>query len=243
MHRPKLRDNRDKKTYELYSLGDVPDTVICKIGQWIVYNFAVGKSDITGEDWGDIFAKAIDGDHLNSPVGLADVVLEGMAWSVKSVKADKPHSARSARVISGRCSPDYSYNIADPHKDVTRTGQAVLNIWNERVNIAKDSFEPLRSSLLIRNPNTLEFTLFEHELYRFNLRDYAWETNKNGNLEGKEINSGVHRFTWQPHGSQFTILYDIPPSAKRFTVRRPAMLDFHETMNQIGFDDSWVTIL
>jgi hypothetical protein len=28
---------------------------------------------------GDIFAKAISGDHLNRPVGLADVVLDGMA--------------------------------------------------------------------------------------------------------------------------------------------------------------------
>ena len=40
MQRPKLRDNKSKKTYELYPLGDVPDSVICKIGKWIVYNFA-----------------------------------------------------------------------------------------------------------------------------------------------------------------------------------------------------------
>lgn len=243
MHRPKLRDNKTKKVYELYPLGDVPENVICTIGRWIVYNFAVGKSDLDGEDWGDIFAKAIEGDHLNSPIGLADVVLDGMAWSVKSVKATNPHSTQSARVISGRCSPDYSYNITDPHEDVTKTGRAVLNIWNERVNIAKDRFEPLRSSLLIRNPNTLEFTLFEHELYRFNTNDYSWKTNRNGNLEGTEISSGQHKFTWQPHGSQFTILYKVPQSAKRFTVKRPPVLDFHDTMNQIGFDDSWVTIL
>ena len=243
MHRPKLKDNNKKKPYELYPLGDMPNSSICKIGQWIVYNFAVGKSDIDGEDWGDIFARAIDGDHLNSPVGLADVVLDGMAWSVKSVKATDPHLARSARVISGRCSPDYSYNITNPHEDVSKTGRAVLNIWNERVNIAKDKFDPLRSCLLIRNPNTLEFTLFEHELYRFNTNDFLWKSNRNGNLEGTEISSGKHKFTWQPHGSQFTILYDVPLSAKRFKIKRPSVLDFRDTMKQIGFEDSWVTIL
>lgn len=242
--RPKLRDSKsNKKTYELYPIGDIPNEVICEIGKWIVYNFAVGQADIDGEDWGDIFAKAIHGDHLNSPVGLADVVLDGMAWSVKSIKNNSPHDCKSARVISGRCSPDYSYNITDPHEDVNKTGRAVLSIWNERVNVAKDKFEPLRSSLLIRNPNTLEFTLFEHELFRFNTNDYEWSTNRNGNIEGKEVSTGKHKFTWQPHGSQFTILYDVPRSAKKFKVKRPGVLDFSKTIKQIGFDDSWVTIL
>jgi hypothetical protein len=63
-----------------------------------VYNFAVGKSDISGEDWGDIFAKAVDGGHLSSPVGLADVVLEGQAWSVKSVRR-----CRRRWSFRGRC--------------------------------------------------------------------------------------------------------------------------------------------
>lgn len=243
MQRPKLRDNKARKIYELYPLGNIPDGVICKIGKWMVYNFAVGKHDIDGEDWGDIFAKAIDGTHLNSPVGLADVVLDGMAWSVKSVKHDTPHAAKKVRVISGRCSPDFSYGISDPHENVEKTGKAVLSIWNERVNVAKDQFEPLRSSLLIRNPNILAFTLFEHELYRFNTNDYTWHTNSNGNLIGKESSTGKHKFTWQPHGSQFTIIYEIPESSKKFIIKRPPVLDFHETMTQIGFNDEWITIL
>lgn len=244
MQRPKLRDSgKTSKSYELYPLGNVPDNVICNIGKWMVYNFAVGKSDISGEDWGDIFAKAIEGTHLNSPIGLADVILDGMAWSVKSVKQNKPHTADSARIISGRCSPDYSYGITNPHEDVDKTGRAVLNIWNERINIAKEKYEPLRSSLLIRNPNSLEFTLFEHELYRINTNDYQWGLNKNGNLEGKNKETGIHEFTWQPHGSQLTIIYSIPKSAKRFSIKRPPVLDFCDTMNQIGFDESWITVL
>ncbi len=243
MQRPRLRDSRGERLFELYPLGLIPDQYIYEIGKWMTYYYAVGKSDISGEDWGDIFAKSIDGEHLNSPIGLADVIYEGMAWSVKSVKNNNPHSCSSIRVISGRCSPDYSYNITDPHEDITKTGTAVLNIWNERVNIAKDRFEPLRSSILIRNPNTLEFSLFENDLARFNTNDYRWAVNSNGNLEGINIDTGKHTFTWQPHGSQFTIIHEVPQSTKKFSVRRPSVLDFEKTMEQIGFDESWVTIL
>lgn len=243
MQRPKLRDNKGSKLFELYPIGLIPANIVYEIGKWCTYYFAIGKSDINGEDWGDIFAKAIGGEHMGRPLGLADVVYEGMAWSVKSVKAAKPHTVKSIRVISGRCSPDYSYGITDPHEDVQRTGTAVLSIWNERINVAKDRYEPLRTNVLVRNFNTLEFLLFEHETMRYITSDFVWKVNKNGNLEGYHISSGVHMFTWQPHGAQFTILCDVPAYACKFKVKRPAVLDFDKTMEQIGFDASWVTIL
>lgn len=243
MQKPRLRDNKNNNVYELYPLGQIPDDIICNIAKWIVYYFSLGKSDINGEDWGDIFAKAIDADHLSSPVGLADVILDGMAWSVKSVKNDKPHSCNKVRIISGRCSPDYSYGITDPHKNIEQTGTAVIGIWNERINIAKDKFEPLRSSLLIRNPNTLEFTLFEHELFRYNTNNYYWKTNNNGNLVGLDKETKEHCFTWQPHGSQFTIIYKIPSSSIKFKIKRPPVLDFDKTLKQIGFNNNWVEII
>jgi hypothetical protein len=241
MQRPKLRDNKGKEPFELYPLGQIPVHVIYEVSKWMTYHFAIGKSDISGEDWGDIFAKAIGGEHLGKPLGLADVVCEGMAWSVKSVKQVRPHMAKHVRVISGRCSPDYSYGISNPHDDIQQTGAAVLNIWNERINIAKEKFEPLRTSILVRNFNTLEFALFEHETSRYIIKDYEWKSNKNGNLEGYHIGTGFHQFTWQPHGSQFTILCEIPPYASRFKIRRPPVFDFNHTMAQIGFEEGWVT--
>lgn len=243
MQRPKLRDNRGKGPFELYPLGQIPNEVIYEICKWMTYHFAIGKSDINGEDWGDIFAKAVSGEHLGKPLGLADVIYEGMAWSVKSVKIANPHTVQNIRVISGRCSPDYSYGITDPHEDVQSTGTAVLSIWNERINIAKEKFEPLRTSILVRNFNTLEFTLFEHETARHITSDYEWRINKNGNIEGYHISTGTHKFTWQPHGSQFTILCNVPQYACKFKVKRPPVIDFEEAMATIGFDSSWVTIL
>lgn len=243
MQRPKLRDNRGKQPFELYPLGQITNEIIYSIAQWMTYHFSTGKSDINGEDWGDIFAKAIQGDHLGKPCGLADVIYENMAWSVKSVKVVKPLTQTNIRLISGRCSPDFSYGISNPHEDVQTTGTAVLSIWNERINIAKEKYEPLRTSILIRNFNTLEFALFEQEILRYNTSDYEWRVNKNGNLEGYEKTSNKHCFTWQPHGAQFTVMSVIPPSAKRFRIKRPPVFDFDEIIGKIGFDESWVTII
>lgn len=243
MQRPKLRDNQGKSPFELYPLGQIPDEVIYNIAKWMTYHFAVGKSDITGDDWGDIFAKAIGGGHLDKPLGLADVIYEGMAWSAKSVKITKPFSAKNIRLISGRNSPDFSYGVTDPHEDIQHTGTMVLSIWNERVNIAKERYEPLRTSVLVRNFNALEFTLFEHDTVRYNTLDYEWRESKDGTFWGYEKATGKHRFTWQPSGAQFTILCEVPPSAIKFKVKRPGIFDFEETMSHIGFDDSWVTFV
>ncbi|NOS87504.1 MAG: hypothetical protein HOP34_03010 [Methylococcaceae bacterium] len=173
---------------------------------------------------------------------MADVVVAGQAWSVKSVQDTNPHDCRSLRIISGRNSPDFSYGIENPHADIQATGKAVLGIWNQRVNIALEKFDFLRTAILIRNVNTLEFTLFEEETNRFNTNEYRWEINKRGNFEGFDKTNNQHKFTWQPHGAQFTIKYAVPASAIRFQIKRPPILDFAETLRQIGFDNTWVSI-
>lgn len=84
-------------------------------------------------------------------------------------------------LISGRCSPDYSYGITDPHADIQQTGRAVLGIWNERINLAQDEYNPVRTSVLVRSNDLLSYTLFEEDNHRFRTSDYLWEANKNGN--------------------------------------------------------------
>lgn len=241
MQKPKLRDSKRRKSCESHPLGQIPDEVIYKISQWIVYYYAVGKSDINGDEWGDVFAKSIGGQHLSSPLGLVDVVLGGQAWSTKSVKNKNPHQCKTVRVISGRNSPDYSYGMENPHKDVDMTGKAILSIWNERVGIASDHSDSLRTALLIREPDSMKYALIETEIHKFNTAEYVWKVNKKGNLEGFD-HSDKHVFTWQPHGSQFTILYDVPMSSRKFEIKRPPVLNFVETLEHIGFEPSWVSI-
>ncbi|MGP1369158.1 MAG: hypothetical protein ACTTKX_07870 [Treponema sp.] len=239
---PKLKDSKKLTTKELYPLNIFPDNLITEIGSYFVYLLYIGRTDITGADWGDAFAQAIKGLHLDSPVGIADVVLNKNCWSMKTVKNSDPFSAKNIRLISGRCSPDYSYGITDPHKDVQKTGEAVLGIWNERVNIANDRYSQLRTSILIRSNDLLSYSLFEEETLRYRTTDYRWDVNKNGNLIGLDKNEKVC-FTWQPHGSQFTIHTEIPDSSVKFTIKQPPKLERKEILEKIHFDTSWITII
>ena len=175
MKHPRLRDSKRLLTHEPYPINDIPEEVIKKIGKNLVYLLCVGRKDLSGDDWGDVFAEAIGGEHLQSPIGIADVTYQKMAWSMKTVKSTNPHREDSAvRLISGRCSPDYSYGITDPHEDIQRTGRAVLNIWNERVNIAYDYYNPVRTSILVRSNDMLSFSLFEEENHRFITNAFTW---------------------------------------------------------------------
>jgi len=244
MDHPKLRDSKRLLTREPYPINEIPESVIKKIGKKFVYLLCVGYNDLPGDEWGNVFAEAIDGTHLQSPVGIADVTFDKMAWSMKTVKSKNPHKSNaSIRLISGRCSPDYSYGISDPHKDIEATGRAVLNIWNERVNIAQDYYNPLRTSILVRSEDLLSYTLFEEENHRYVASSYRWEENKNGNLIGIDIETGETRFTWQPHGSQFTIHTNIPKNAVKFRIKQPPKLDVEETLKQINYGEDWVEIL
>lgn len=243
MKHPRLRDGKRLQTCEPYPINELPEQLIVKIGGYLVHLLYIGRKDISGADWGDAFADAIGGIHLDSPVGIADVVLGKMAWSMKTVKNNHPFSARTVRLISGRCSPDYSYGISDPHEDVQKTGTAVLGIWNERINIAQDNYNPLRTSVLIRSNDLLSYCIFEEENHRYATNEYVWESNSNGNLIGRSIETGEPCFTWQPHGSQFTIHTKVPGNALRFHIKRPPVLSKEDILNTIHFDENWVEIL
>ena len=214
-----------------------------KIGSYFVYLLYIGRKDITGTDWGDAFSDAIGGKHLDSPVGIADVVFEKMAWSMKTVKNSTPFNCKNIRLISGRCSPDYSYGITDPHDDIQKTGRAVLGIWNERVNIAQDNYCTVRTSVLVRSNDLLSYCLFEEENHRYRTNDYYWEVNANGNLIGKSLETNEVCFTWQPHGSQFTIHTKVPENGVRFEIQQPPLLTKENILDTIHFDKSWVRII
>ena len=240
--RPRLRDSKHLTTKSLYPLNVIPPEIITKIGGYLVYLLYIGRKDVSGNDWGDAFADSIGGIHLVSPVGIADVVLDKNCWSAKTVKVKDPFSISNVRLISGRCSPDYSYGITDPHKDVQKTGEAVLNIWNERINIATDHYSSVRTAVLVRSYDCLSYRLFEEDTQRFRTTDYHWEVNANGNLIGLDRNGRVC-FTWQPHGSQFTIHTEVPESAIKFQIKQPPTISKADVLKVVEFDESWVQII
>lgn len=86
MEHPKLRDSKRLLTHEPYPINEIPEEIVKKIGKRLVYLLCIGRNDLTGNDWGDVFAEAVGGEHLQSPVGIADVVFSKMAWSMKILK-------------------------------------------------------------------------------------------------------------------------------------------------------------
>ena len=197
---------------------------------------------MSGEDFSRIFAEANAGESLGKPFGIADVVRGGCCWSVKTVKHKQPHTAVRVRLISGRNSPIYSSGISDPLSDVRLTGHSVLDIYNNRVNKAKRDHEDTRLVVLVRNMKTREFTLYERPIYPLVVNKYRWEVNSRGNLIG--FDGDDHVFTWQPHGSQFTIHEPIPRGAARFRItKEPEVLEMRSVLHQIEFTRDWVALL
>ena len=225
-------------------MGQIPNEVLIEISKQIVHRLAVGMSDITGDDFGTIFAKSVGGEHRSRPLGVADVAWDGCGWSVKTVKQPRPFRVRRQRLISGRNSPDYSLGIEDPHADIQATGRAALSIWNARVNEALDEFDELRIVTFIRNIDTREFVIFEEEAQRFVPQDYVWEYTKQRNLRGIEKLTEAHRFTWQFHGSQFTIHREVPASSRRFRiVPNVPIVEPAAILSHMGFSEGWVNIV
>lgn len=226
-----------------WPVGAIPDEVVLETGRRLVHRLAVGAKDISGNDFGDMFAKAAGGYHVPSTVGLGDVSLGKTVWSAKTVKSNRPYRQTSVRLISGRTSPDYSMGISDPKADVATTGNAVLSIWNARVNELRVKHFDMRLVVLLRNMLTLEFCLFEQPMAVFPEGDYYWHLNNRDNLEGCDKVDGVHMFTWQPHGAQFTIIRSVPGSARRFKIQeRPELVDVGQVLDAVGFEDGWIVI-
>ena len=244
MKYPKLRDSKRLLTREPYPINEFPNEIIKRICRQFVYLKCVGRNDLAGNDWGDVFAEAIGGKHHNSPLGLTDVTLGNMAWSMKTIKNNNPHTTRAVmRLISGRNATNFSFDIDNPFEDIQATGDAVLRIWNERVSIAYNQYAALRTAVLVRDFDALKFTLFEKETHKFVPSAYYWKLNKDRNFEGFDIDSEKKCFTWQPNGAQFTLHVPIPRNAYKFKIKLPPKLNVDKTLEQINYNDDWVEFL
>lgn len=76
--KPKLKGGAKQRSKPC-PLGEIPRETAILIGKQIVHRLAIGHADITGDDFGGIFARAIEGEHRSSPLGIVDVVWNGCA--------------------------------------------------------------------------------------------------------------------------------------------------------------------
>lgn len=217
--RPRLRGKKSRPTGP-WPIGKVSKEFITRFCRVMVRRLVMEHVELTGDEFSDVFAEVIGGEPMPKKIGVGDVSLDRTCWSAKTVKSDAPHRAKTVRLISGRNSPSYSLGIEDPFEDVQKTGDAVLSIWNARVDEVRAQFADSRVIVLIRNLDKLEFTIFEEELTRFPAEDFTWSINQKRNFEGREKNGRRHMFTWQHHGSQFTIIRQVPGSSRKFKIDR-----------------------
>jgi len=242
MHTPKLKNVQKYKPP--YPLNKFPKNLPYDLGREVVYLLATRESPrIEGGDWEEIFARLISGRWKPSNVGLDDVVLEQTAWSAKTVKHGSPSDAKRVRLISGRNSPVYSFG----DKQITEVepnelGAKILSIWNERVAAIKKNYLHMRTVVLLKSENLLELVLFEFDTEIYPEEGFSWGWNKRGNLVGSDKH-GMHRFTWQPHGSQFTIVEDVPEMRLAIRIKAPSLLSRNQVTKALGFDRSWVEII
>lgn len=239
---PKLRTV--DKVRPLYLLNKFPSDFALNLGRQIVYLLTTrNTTSLEGSDWECVFANCIGAQWKPSNVGLDDIVLEPCAWGAKSLKSTNPFEIERVRLISGRNSPVYSYGSsistdmpADP------LGKDVLEIWNERVAALRKIYKHLRTVVLIKSNDLLNLAVFEFETIRYDPNLYYWAWNKKNNLEGSLKSTDEHVFTWQPSGSQFTIIEKVHERLK-IQIRKPPQLDPETVLRELKFDSSWIKII
>jgi len=240
---PKLRTVN--KTVPAFPLNEFPKDFPFLLGKELIYLLASkGKPELEGSDWENIFANCIGAEWKPSNVGLDDVVLGNTAWGAKTVKATKPSEQKKVRLISGRNSPTYSFGERiDTTAEPNAIGELVLDIWNERVSAIREKFKHLRTVVLMKSNDLSEVVVFEFDTIRYDTELYKWEWNKNKNLIGIDKKTDEHQFTWQPHGSQFTIIEEVPERNLIIRIKQPEPLDKEKILQALGFDKSWITVI
>ncbi|MDD2573404.1 MAG: hypothetical protein WCS98_08410 [Bacillota bacterium] len=158
--------------------------------------------------------------------------LEGKEWE------------KTVRLISGRNSPVYSFGETKiTEVNPNNLGGQVLSIWNERVSAVRKHYKFVSTVVLLKSNTLEELAVFEFDTIRYDQELYYWQWNNRKNLEGYNKNLQEHCFTWQPHGSQFTIIEKVPNDCLLIEIKKPPSIDKDQLLSAIGFDKSWIKIV
>lgn len=244
MREPKLRTvNKATAPFELNSF---PASFIDTFAREVVYMRATKSAmSLEGNEWEQIFAECIGAQWKPSNVGLDDVVLDNCCWGAKTVYGvANIEKQKSVRLISGRNSPTYSYGIDKiTSESPDEIGRLVLDIWNERVSAVRQIYKFVRTVVLVKSKDFNDYLIFEFDTVRYDPELYMFQWNNKGNLEGYDKRSKIHRFTWQPSGSQFTIIEDIPQKRLHISVKAPERVDKDMILKAVDFNKSWYCIV
>lgn len=245
MSGPRLRTVN--KAVAPFDLNKFPVKFVDTFAKEVVYMLATKQAmSLEGNEWEQIFATCVGADWKPSNVGLDDVVLDNCCWGAKTVFAGSKDIAqqKNVRLVSGRNSPTFSYGVDRiTSEDPNVIGKMVLDIWNERVSAVRQIFKFVRTVVLVKSKDFSEYLIFELDTVRYDPELYYFKWNRNNNLEGYGKETDMHKFTWQPSGSQFTIIEEIPKEKLHIKVKKPELIDKETLLKTVKFDSSWYTVV
>lgn len=244
MSEPRLRTV--KKAVAPFDLNKFPSKFVDTLAKEIVYMMATKSTmSLEGNEWEQIFAQCVGAEWKPSNVGLDDVVLDNCCWGAKTVFGAKNlDKQKTVRLISGRNSPTYSFGVDKlTSEDPNEIGKFVLDIWNERVSAVRKVFKFVRTVVLVKSKDYGDYLVFEFDTIRYDPELYYFKWNKRNNLEGYEKATKKHKFTWQPSGSQFTIIENIPEKRLHISIKKPTQVDKETILKAVKFDNSWYRIV
>lgn len=245
MKEPRLRTVN--KATAPYDINKFPNQFIDTFACEIVYMMATKQAmSIEGNEWEQVFSNCVGAKWKPSNVGLDDVVLGNCCWGAKTVFAGSKNIAKqkNVRLVSGRNSPTFSFGVDKITSENPNTiGGMVLDIWNERVSAVRQIYKFVRTVVLVKAKDFSEYLIFELDTVRYDAELYDFIWNKNNNLEGYSKKTEEHVFTWQPSGSQFTIIENIPDERVHIQVKRPEIVDKDTILEAVNFDESWYKVL
>jgi hypothetical protein len=253
---PRIRMPRRSVVQPPYPLNQFPQGFAEEVGKHVIAILATRPPDskprVEGKDWEYIFSKCIGAQWSPSNAGLGDVtsLANSCAWSAKSIKKSNPHRALSARLISGRNDPLFSElakGIRPGEDDASALGGKILDIWNARFAALACDYRYRRTVVLLKSDDLTRLSVFEFETTGYDPAEFTWRWNSRNNLEGDLVNpqegSTTHKFTWQPNGSQFTIIEKVPRARLKLSVQMPNTIPMARILKEVGFSPSWITMV
>ena len=228
-----------------YPLNKFPRNFAIDLDKEVVFLLASRgqKTRLEGSDWEVIFARLVGAQWKLSNAGLDNIALEQTAWGAKTVKNRSPFRV-SKILISGRNSPVYSFGdrkISELYPN--QSGENFLAIWNERVAGIRKLYRHVRTVVLIKSNDFLGLAAFEFETVIYPADQFWCQWNERNNLEGFNNSADQHIFTWQPHGSQFTIIENVSEGRLVIKIKEPPQLDRDAMLQSVRFDESWGQVL
>lgn len=211
--------------------------------------FSDKEVDVTGNLWEQIFANGIGAKRETAiSLGIDDIQSPSTssAWSAKTVKWTNKNSivekirdgTAKIQLISGRNSPTYSFDVTpNPNSsDPSEVGDMIIEIWNHRVKEVRAKFTHLRTVTMVKCNNLNKIVIFEKETELYRSADFNWDWNRNNNLVGSS--NGEKKFTWQPHGSQFTINnVRIPTNAAIISISKPKQVSREDLLRAADWNE------